>query len=133
MSFERLMGIVPLGAGLAVLGFVWSQPFGGFGGIPVFIRLFFSFVALAFVLTGVGLLSGKATDPRRLASRLRQLQESLPPEAFPQGRGVASHTTGPLNFACPSCGAPLAEGADVSPHGDVKCSHCDRWFNVHKG
>jgi DNA-directed RNA polymerase subunit RPC12/RpoP len=34
-------------------------------------------------------------------------------------------------YSCPHCGAPLAVGESISPHGDVKCAHCDCWFNIH--
>ena len=37
----------------------------------------------------------------------------------------------PGAYACPSCGAALGKDADVSPHGDVRCAYCERWFNVH--
>ncbi|HVE59795.1 MAG TPA: hypothetical protein VNB22_23485 [Pyrinomonadaceae bacterium] len=36
------------------------------------------------------------------------------------------------NYQCKNCGAALGEKADVSPSGDVKCSYCNKWFNIHK-
>jgi len=46
-----------------------------------------------------------------------------------QGTGVPEGAAG---YRCPNCGASIAEGADVSPSGDVKCDHCRRWFNIHR-
>jgi DNA-directed RNA polymerase subunit RPC12/RpoP len=40
--------------------------------------------------------------------------------------------TGAVGYQCAHCGATLGEQADVSPHGDVKCAHCGRWFNIHR-
>jgi hypothetical protein len=36
------------------------------------------------------------------------------------------------NYQCKNCGAALGEKADVSPSGDVKCTYCNKWFNIHK-
>jgi DNA-directed RNA polymerase subunit RPC12/RpoP len=47
-------------------------------------------------------------------------------------RKAASQQERRVAYHCPACGAPLAEGADVSPHGDAKCTHCGSWFNIHK-
>ena len=35
-------------------------------------------------------------------------------------------------YACTNCGATLQGEAEVSPSGDVKCSYCERWFNIHR-
>lgn len=128
MPFVRLMGVVPLGVGLTVLGFLWGAPFGEFGSPPLFFRMFGSFVALAFVLQGLALLSGSLTSPQRLKQVLEQFktlrdETRLPLERDPPGSA--------LGYQCASCGAPLDSSADVSPHGDVKCSHCGKWFNIH--
>lgn len=132
--FASLFGLVPLGVGLCVLGFVWSQPSGGFGGLPIFFKLFSSLVASAFVLTGLAILAGTLSPENRLRNMLMTLrkldQEFGPPAGTDDaGENAALPSAG---YACPSCGAPLASTADVSPHGDVKCAHCDRWFNIHK-
>ena len=128
MQHFRLMAIVPIGIGLTVLFFVWSQPFGGFGAMPLFFRLFASFIAVAFVLQGVAMASGQLMDPeqiRSLAGSLRNLKRKP---------GSSDEVTDPksVGYQCTTCGAPLGEGSDVSPHGDVKCSHCGKWFNVHQ-
>ncbi len=132
MPFERLIGIVPLGVGLSVIAFAWSSPLGGFGAMPVFFRLFITFIALGFVLTGAALLSGQMTDPRRLRARLEQLRSALPPEMTQPNASGRPAGESSVGYSCPSCGAPLDDTADVSPHGDVRCTHCNRWFNVHQ-
>lgn len=121
MPFDRMMGIVPLGVGLTLLAFVWGS------GAPLFFCVFASFVALGFVLTGAKLISGSLHDPARLRQIAEQLQSQLPetPDQPP------SAPPGPMGYRCDSCGAPLRPDADVSPHGDVKCEHCNRWFNIH--
>ncbi len=111
----RLFGVVPLGIGVTVLGFLWSQPFGEFGSPPLFFRIFGSFVALGFVLFGINWVRG--TD------RLKQRRLGESGSAVPTAPGEG--------YVCPSCAAPLAADADVSPLGDVKCPHCGRWFNIH--
>lgn len=122
-ALGRVMGIVPLGIGVTVLGFLWGMPFGEFGSPPLFFRLFGSFIALAFVLTGLGIVFGSAafaqshSPPRYPAPQF----DISPPDDRPPG----------TRFVCPKCGAPLAEKVDVSPHGDAKCSYCNSWFNIH--
>jgi hypothetical protein len=123
------MGIVPLGIGITVIAFLWGAPFGEFGSPPLFFRFFGSFIALAFVMVGAGILFGATTKARsrifdRLGDAARRQQgrdhEEDDSPARPSGR-----------YTCPHCGAPLADGADVSPHGDVKCTYCTSWFNIH--
>ena len=134
----RLMGIVPLGIGLTVLGFAWSSQFGGPFGVPIFFRLFFSFVALGFVIAGAGIVlgGGGLAPPKELLNQVadfnRQLKDAMSgrrPGGPPEGRRPPQMTS--EGYVCPSCNAPIGTGADVSPHGDVKCTHCGRWFNVH--
>ena len=107
------------GIGLTVLGFMWSQPFGGFHSPPLFFRIFASFIAIPFVLIG-GLtayssLTGKGLKKKRSSKRARSAMQS------------SSQDT----YACPTCNAPLSDNLDVSPHGDVKCGYCSNWFNIH--
>jgi hypothetical protein len=128
MFLPRLIGIVPLGIGLTVIGFLWLTPFNDFHSPPLFFRIFGSFVALMFVIVGGTLVFGKMKTPgQRMAEMtkdLRELQRSVEVDET-RGPGTA--------FACPNCGASLGEKADVSPNGDVKCQHCNRWFNTHRG
>ena len=124
MHFARMMGIVPLGIGLTVLGFMWLQPFDRFGAPPLFFRVFASFIALGFVMMGGMLVSGRLNDPKRMANMLHELQSQLPKQ--PEGADP-----GGVGYQCSNCGAPLGDAADVSPHGDVRCEHCHKWFNIH--
>ena len=138
----RLIGIVPLGIGLSVIGFAWSDSFdGGMGGVPIFFRLFFTFIALAFVLAGAGVLikGGPLGSTQGLVDRALDMQQTLQAsmrergmtptsEALPTDRIPQMTSEG---YICPSCNAPIGRQADVSPHGDAKCAHCGRWFNVH--
>jgi hypothetical protein len=134
----RLIGIVPLGIGLTVLTFAWSNEFdGGFGSIPVFFRLFVSFIALFFIIIGAGILFGGVKGGQSaLVNQALDLQQQL--REGMRARGItppAEQVRAPQmtsdGYVCPSCNAPIGKNADVSPHGDVKCTHCGRWFNVH--
>lgn len=126
MIFARLIGIVPLGIGLSVLGFLWGSPWDDFHSPPLFFRIFGSFVALPFVLIGGRLVFGNLVSP---VERLKALQDQLR-EA---GLTETSSTGGPPQpgkLKCPNCGSSPGQ-TEVSPHGDVKCDHCSRWYNVH--
>lgn len=123
-----VFGLIFLGIGLTVIGFLWGAPFGQFGSPPLFFRVIGSFIALAFVAMGGGTayaaMFGKPQKHliRHLAARRSDRNDS------------GSETTPlptPDGYACDSCGAALTANADVSPHGDVKCDHCGRWFNIH--
>lgn len=133
MFFARLIGLVPLGIGLTLLAFLWLQPFDGFGSPPMIFRLMGSFVALFFILQGSALVSGalgKPGDLKGFAKQLRELQqESGAGEQGPENPPTVQARVG---YQCTSCAAPLASDAEVSPHGDVKCAHCGKWFNIHK-
>ncbi len=133
----RLMGIVPLGIGLTVLGFLWLTPFNEFGSPPLFFRVFGSFIALAFVLTGVGFIAGPSLV-RGQGAHLKGMMQDLAKTAQDIQRGGpaetshASPTTSPqVGYDCPNCGASLGKDCDVSPSGDAKCGFCERWFNIH--
>jgi hypothetical protein len=129
MQFVRLFGIVPLGIGLTVLGFLWLAPFDQFGSPPLFFRLFGSFVALGFILQGWAMVSGAVTDPRRLKKWAGQFDGLMNRQTGSNER--AGEPDAAYGYLCSHCGAPLDQSAEVSPHGDVKCSHCGKWFNVH--
>ena len=124
-----VFGLIFLGIGLTVIGFLWGAPFGAFGSPPLFFRIVGSLIALAFVTMGGGTayaaISGKPQKQlmRGLAARRREQTESTDETRPPQ--------SGSLGYSCDNCGAPLDSSADVSPRGDVKCAHCNRWFNVH--
>ncbi|OAI56715.1 hypothetical protein AYO47_08750 [Planctomyces sp. SCGC AG-212-M04] len=134
----RLIGIVPLGIGLTTITFAWSNEFGGFGQVPIFFRLFTSFIALGFILIGGTILfaGGGLMPPQQLIDKALDLRQQM--EAGMRERGMTppgeQKQAPPMTsegYVCPSCNAPIGTNADVSPHGDVKCGHCGRWFNVH--
>jgi DNA-directed RNA polymerase subunit RPC12/RpoP len=120
-------GIAFFGIGLAVLFFMWSGD-GGFHDPPFFFKIFASLIALPFVAVGATLAVGSfkaLTDSAGSANTINRLKDTAGDEASPNQSGRAV-------YVCPRCGAPLAENADVSPHGDTKCVHCGGWFNIHK-
>lgn len=121
-----IFGLVFLGIGLTVIVSLWAVPRGQFGAPPLVFRLVGSFISLAFVTFGAFMVFAAITG-RTLAGA---------------GRGAGggymvddAERSGPSScgYSCPHCGAPLAEGSDISPHGDVKCAHCNCWFNIHGG
>jgi hypothetical protein len=119
------IGLITAGIGISVLVFLWSEPFGDFGSPPLFFRFFGSFIALAFVLLGGASFIG--------AFKVRTWkipQDISEQDEYPSESDLPDPSTS-LHLACPRCGAPLAEDAEVSPHGDVKCTYCQAWFNVH--
>lgn len=120
-----VFGFVFGGIGLTVIAFLWGSPSNEFGSPPLVFRVFGSFIALAFVAFGGvalfgGLTAGDSTSS--LGSMQSGQAQSVDDESEPAGN---------MNYTCPRCSAPLSNKADVSPHGDVKCSFCNGWFNVH--
>ena len=115
-----VFGFVFFAIGCTVLIFLWSQPSGGFGSPPLFFRVVGSLISLAFVAMGGGVcfsaLTGRGPGAR--------FQQSL-------GQRFGGAAGSGRSYECPRCGAPLSEGADVSPSGDVRCTFCNAWFNVH--
>lgn len=130
------MAIIPFGIGMTVLIFFWSAPFGEFHSPPLFFRVFGSFIALAFVMTGIGIFvgAGKLGNPRSMAQKLQEMQKELSanqPEAGASPTQSGDAAPSKVGYDCPNCGAALGKTADVSPGGDVKCGYCERWFNIH--
>ncbi len=120
-----VIGVSFGGIGLAVLAFMWGFLGDDFPAPPLFFRLFASFIALPFVAIGAaGILaafSGKAWAPANAG---------IASEAT-AGSSSKAGGLGQPHYQCPQCSSPLADRADVSPHGDAKCGHCGSWFNVH--
>ncbi len=127
-NYVRLFGIVPFGIGMTVLIFMWSQPFGGFHSPPLVFRFFASFIAVGFILVSGAIFFADPIGPKRIKNQLDKMQSELDFENPTANAVEQSH----LMYQCSKCGAPLEDGAEVSPHGDVKCKHCGKWFNVHK-
>ena len=112
-----VFGIAFFGIGLTVIIALWG---GGMGDPPVFFKLFGSFIALVFVAMGGAMAFGAITGGGIMAAKTSEAATTTPmsPDA-------------PAGYTCPHCGGGLDRNADVSPMGDVKCSFCGRWFNVH--
>lgn len=131
----RLIGIVPLGIGITVMAFLWLSPFGAFHSPPLFFRIFGSFIALGFILFGVGAFKAAGMmnrlNLRKTAEQLQNLQQQTDNSSETQETPAATDAPG-TGYECPSCGAALGGDADVSPSGDAKCRYCKRWFNIHQ-
>jgi hypothetical protein len=112
-----VFGLVFFAIGVTVIVFMWSGD--GFGRPPLFFRISASLIATCFLALGGAVAYGSI---RALAGGHTA--------SFPMD-GSNAQTGSPGHYVCPACGAPLAERADVSPKGDVKCGHCGRWFNIH--
>jgi len=98
--------------GLALLIFVWSER-GDFP--PLIFKLVASFIAIAFMAMGFG-------APLAALKARASLNRCSPGEA---------RTELPVEgYKCPSCGAGLGQ-QEVSPSGDVKCTYCQKWWNIH--
>ncbi len=123
-----VFGFVFFGIGITVLIFMWAAPFGEFGSPPLFFRVFASFIALAFVAMGGTVCAGAIRGRSPLGTSHIARAQSLIDE-MADGREPPSASQ--AGYRCPHCGAPLSEGSDASPHGDVKCGHCNCWFNIH--
>lgn len=135
MQFFKAVGIVPLGIGLIFLFGIWSSD-SPFAFTPAFFKLLMSFVAVMFVLTGGGILFAGLNPENRLksmVSSLKEIERELGQGRTDRGtidRDDSREQMG--GYQCSNCGATLSDSADVSPHGDVKCEHCGRWFNIHR-
>ncbi len=117
-----VFGIAFAGIGLTVIIALWS---GGMGDPPVFFKLFGSFIAIVFVAMGGAMAYGAITGGGILSPPETPGATTTTPSATPTSAAA------PAGYTCPHCGGGLDRGADVSPMGDVKCSFCGRWFNVH--
>lgn len=123
------MGLVFAGIGLTVLVFMWGSSFNEFGSPPLFFRVFASFIAVGFVIVGGGMFLGIVLGARTLDAMMKSTSEGVRQE---ESNPEASDANISSVYACTHCGAPLADGAEVSPHGDVKCTYCNAWFNIHR-
>ena len=115
-----VFGLAFAGIGLTVIIALWS---GGMGDAPSFFRIVGSFIALVFIAFG-GTMAYGAITGGGLMARQRANDSAAATTS-------SRNSTTPAGYACPYCGAGLASNVEVSPMGDVKCSFCGRWFNVH--
>jgi hypothetical protein len=105
--------------GLVIIGTLWFGD--GMGDPPVIFKLVGSCIAVCFVAMG-GTMAFSAITGRGMMAQ-QSATNATTTKASPGG------ATG--GYTCPHCGAGLDRNAEVSPMGDVKCSFCGRWFNVH--
>ena len=129
---SRLIPAIFGAIGLVMIVALWSAE--GFGAPPLLFKVFGSLIASVFVLVGVAGVLG--LQPKAAAATPSTLSSALGAASSTAARPAAATPTAgtprsPSQLACTNCGAALGEGADVSPSGDVKCTYCQRWFNVH--
>lgn len=117
LAFFGLFGCV----GVAVLIFLWS-PSSSFSGPPLIFKVVGSFIAMMFMVMGFGMPISAIK-----ASRARRDERPTDTKA-PTSSGAAQAA----GYRCPHCGAGLGHEQEVSPSGDVKCTYCKRWWNIHR-
>ena len=125
-----VFGAVFFAIGITVMVFMWTAS--GFHAPPLIFRIFATLIAIPFVAIGGAIAYGSllALRGKHGAGGLMAdvMDASDPANSADDTRNEsASH----VKYTCPACGAPLARGAEVSPHGDVKCGHCGGWYNVY--
>ena len=116
-----VFGVISFLVGLLVVVWMCSQPLGEFGSPPLFIRLFFSLIAVAFMAAVGTTVWGVFFGPRLGIGSLLDKAKTLA-----EAQDQDSAKPGSYN-----CGATLKSDAEVSPHGDVKRSFCDARFNLY--
>jgi hypothetical protein len=109
LIFMSMFGFI----GLSLLVFIWTQTDRNFP--PLIFKLVASFIALAFMAMGFG-----GPLSALLARNRPGTPASSPSATAPPVKG----------YQCPHCGAGLGP-QEVSPSGDVKCSYCQKWWNIH--
>ena len=125
-----VFGFAFAGIGITILGFLWLTPFDQFGSPPLFFRIVGSFIALVFVAMGrttfVAAILGKRLQPS--GADFDQFNATKMEDAA----NAPAAPLSPFNYCCSNCGAKLGKESDVSPLGDVKCTFCNQWFNIHR-
>ena len=116
LIFMSMFGFI----GLAVFIGIWFGTARDFP--PLFFKLIASFIAIAFMAVGFG-------TPISAWKDRHVLDAAVQPET-----PVAEETDAPptRGYKCPNCGAGLGP-QEVSPKGDVKCTYCQKWWNIHEG
>jgi len=119
-------GFAFAGIGLSLLGYLWLTPFNDFGSPPLIVRIFGSFIALVFVVMG-----GTTFLCALIGGQLMNFGEHMRSDAE-RAAGQNIPPSIPVTYTCAKCGAHLGNQTEVSPLGDVKCSFCHQWFNIHR-
>ncbi len=105
--------------GIMFIRFLWSD--NDFGGPPVEFKVIGTLISSVFVLMGIsGVITGGVAS-----------KQSPNQNGPARSRSTGEAQDGERGYACTNCGASLSAKAEVSPSGDVKCSYCERWFNIH--
>lgn len=94
---------------------------------------FVAFLSIVILGVAIAALFDRLREPASTASPppLRIARLRMPPRSARLrrlNRMVAK--TVACRWNCPNCAAALSRGNEVSPSGDVKCLHCDSWYNV---
>lgn len=118
MLFFSVFGFI----GLTLLVVMWGGTLDGFGGPPVFFKIFVSFIAAAFMIMGFGVPLSALFASRAAGGAP---EDPASPGATPPPPKPSA------GYQCPHCGAGL-EKQEVSPGGDVKCAYCHKWYNIHR-
>lgn len=126
-----VFGLTFGGMGLTVLALLWGTGFDSFHSPPLIFRIFGSFIAIPFVALGFaalyGAFTGKSLQSRPNVTRTYSEFENFETPAS----GTSSSVPPVVRQQCPNCAAPRGE-AEISPSGDVKCEHCDAWYNIYQ-
>lgn len=112
MIFISMFGFI----GLGLFIFLWFGTERGFP--PLIFKLFGSCIAIAFMAMGFG-VPITALKGRNILDEDGEQKSSSAGDAPPV-----------KGYKCPNCGAGLGN-QEVSPSGDVKCTYCHKWWNIH--
>ena len=94
-----------------------------FTAVPLFILVF-------FVLVIIGIVSGIKKHRRVTDEFAERGFKARPSQRMPAQDAPAEKTPHSFDLQCDHCGAKLSDASEISPHGDVKCEYCKKWFNV---
>jgi hypothetical protein len=114
LLFFSIFGFI----GIAIIAFLWGSG-NGSGGLPLFFKVFGSFIGLGFMAMGFGVPLSAVRRGKEMDELIARGLQPEPPPAVPE------------TLKCPSCGANVGT-AEVSPSGDVKCTYCHGWWNIHR-
>ncbi len=114
LFFFSIFGFI----GLSLIIWLWTAD--GFGAPPTIFKIFGSFIALGFMAMGFGVSASALLNKGKLMSPTTGNPSSTP-----------TKKPAPGTYDCPNCGANVGD-VEVSPSGDLKCSYCNEWWNIHR-